>query len=109
VARSLWSVESEIMQVSVGTDFESVAKLWLGEKKYEVVNTCTSAVIWTLWKFLNELYFQGSNWLRMKPLMRRCAGMLRAWRILHKDEGVAKLEGWAKALEKRSQEPPRIA
>jgi hypothetical protein len=32
VARSLWSVVSEIMWVSVGTDFESVAKLWLGKR-----------------------------------------------------------------------------
>jgi hypothetical protein len=59
VATAPWSIVSEIMQVSVGADFESVAKLWLREKKYKDINTCTSAVLWTLWKARNELCFQG--------------------------------------------------
>jgi hypothetical protein len=34
--------------------------------------------------------------------------MLRAWKILHKEEEASRLESWAEALEKRSSEPPRI-
>jgi hypothetical protein len=47
VTRTLWDNISEILQ-PVGADFESVAKLWLNEKKFKSVNTCTSAIIWTL-------------------------------------------------------------
>jgi hypothetical protein len=67
----------EILQVSVAVDFESVVKLWLREKKFKVVNTCTSVVIWTLWKSRNNLCFQDVQWLGMKKLIRMCAYMLR--------------------------------
>jgi hypothetical protein len=39
----------EIINFPVGGDFESGAKLWLREKNFKSVNTCSSVVIiWTL-------------------------------------------------------------
>jgi hypothetical protein len=47
VARALWDIISDILQCPVGADFEAVAKLGLIDKKFKVVNTCTSAVLWS--------------------------------------------------------------
>jgi hypothetical protein len=52
---------SEILNFQLGWDFESVAKLWLQNKKYKFVNIVTSAMLWTLWKFRNDLVFQGAR------------------------------------------------
>jgi hypothetical protein len=108
VAKALWAVISEIIEFPVGAGFESVAKLWIREKKIKIVNTCTTAVIWTLRKYRNEMCFQVSQWCGMQTLMRRCAGLLKNWRLLCKEEDAVILEQWAVALEKRSTEPPRL-
>jgi hypothetical protein len=50
VAQALWSDISEIVDRPVSTDFESVAKLWLSDKKFKMLNVCTCAVLWTIWK-----------------------------------------------------------
>lgn len=63
---------SEIIHFPVRTDFESVAQLWLREKNFKSVNTCTLAVIWTSWKSRNDLCFQGSQWTGKQKLMKRC-------------------------------------
>jgi hypothetical protein len=42
VAKYVWSVVPEILEISVGYDFESVAKLWVLGNKYKLVNVCTS-------------------------------------------------------------------
>ena len=65
MAEVFWKDISEIIGLSVGTDFESVASLWLSEKKYKAVNVFTTAVLWTLWKVRNELCFQGLIWTGM--------------------------------------------
>jgi hypothetical protein len=44
------------------SDYESLAKLWLGNKKHGVLNIVCSAVCWGLWKLRNCLCFQGLMW-----------------------------------------------
>jgi hypothetical protein len=59
-------------------------------------------------KILQWFVFSGAELTGDETVVETvCAGMLWAWKILHKDEGGAKLEGWTEAREKRSQEPPR--
>jgi hypothetical protein len=41
VGQSLWVQLSEILGLEVGNDFESLAKMWLSEKRFSVVNVCT--------------------------------------------------------------------
>jgi hypothetical protein len=48
VAKYAWKILSEILNVQLGQDFESVAKLWLQNKKYKEVNMCTAALLWTI-------------------------------------------------------------
>jgi hypothetical protein len=50
VAHSIWSIMSKILGISVGRDFESIAKLWLRDKQFKYINMCNAAVLWTLWK-----------------------------------------------------------
>jgi hypothetical protein len=40
----------------VGTDFESVAKLWPNDKKLKVVNVCTNSTLWAIWKLGNDFW-----------------------------------------------------
>jgi hypothetical protein len=46
VSRFAWKNLSDILNISVGHDFESVAKLWLQNKKCRLVNLCTAARLW---------------------------------------------------------------
>jgi hypothetical protein len=98
----MWQNVTEITGVDVGSDFESVAKRWLSDKKYIALNVLTTAVFWTLWKMRNDLYFQGLSWTGANVLMRRSAKMMRDWGQLNKPEDAVKLEQWAAELERRS-------
>jgi hypothetical protein len=46
-----------MLKIQLGWDFESVAKLGLQNKKYKIANIVTSAMLWTLWKFHNDIVF----------------------------------------------------
>jgi hypothetical protein len=81
--------------------------MWLCNKKFKLINVCTSAALWTISKMRNDLCFQGVRWTGMRRMFERCARMLRNWSLMHKPEDAAKLEEWAEDLE-RSTRPPRI-
>jgi hypothetical protein len=91
---------------SIGTDFESVAKWWLCDKKFKVLNICTTAIMWSLWKLRNEICFQGVKWRGMQVLFFKCVQMLRRWKIIQKPKVAAQLKNMAGELERRS-EPSR--
>jgi hypothetical protein len=59
VARLIWRLISGLLGVNLGDSFESVACLWLANKKHELTNVVSSAVIWSTWKLRNEICFQG--------------------------------------------------
>jgi hypothetical protein len=59
VSVQLWITVAELLGVQVGQDFESVAKLWINNKKFKLINICTSAVLWSLWRTRNDMIFQG--------------------------------------------------
>jgi hypothetical protein len=44
VAKQSWLIVSEIVGFSIGMDYESVAKRWLCNKKFVIVNVISSAV-----------------------------------------------------------------
>jgi hypothetical protein len=56
-----------------GTDFESVAKMFLS-KKYNAMNICTAAALWFLRKMRNDLCFQGIKWRGVhEQIVEKCA------------------------------------
>jgi hypothetical protein len=46
VAKRDWETISRAYGVNIGLDFESMAKLWLCNKKYGVVNMVSAVVCW---------------------------------------------------------------
>jgi hypothetical protein len=108
VSVQLWITVAELLGVQVGQDFESVAKLWINNKKFKLINICTSAVLWSLWRTRNDMIFQGICWSGMRKVMRRCAGTLRNWKLMLNSEEAGQLECWALELERTSDCPPGI-
>jgi hypothetical protein len=58
---------------------ESVAKCWLCNKKYGVVNMLSSG---GLLKLRNSLCFREANWVDMKMLWQQVILMMRYWHVL---------------------------
>jgi hypothetical protein len=48
VARVTWENVYEVCGRILGTDFESVAKLWFQGKKLKAINIVTTATLWAL-------------------------------------------------------------
>jgi hypothetical protein len=46
VAKRAWATVSSVVGFDVGSDYVSIAKMWLCNKKYGVINVLTSAVCW---------------------------------------------------------------
>jgi hypothetical protein len=102
VAKWFWKEVSEIINFPVGSDFESIGKLWLSDKRFKTVNVLTSAALWILWKIRNEMCFQGLRWTGTGILLRRLTQTLLDCRLLHKEEDAKQLKRWARELERRS-------
>jgi hypothetical protein len=58
---------------------ESVAKCWLCNKKYGVVNMLSSG---GLLKLRNSLCFREANWVDMKMLWQQVILVMRYWHVL---------------------------
>jgi hypothetical protein len=82
VASRIWELVSQIVGISMGNDYESVARLWLCNKRFGIINIISLAVCWCLWKLRNHLCFQDGMWSSLKMFWQRPAPMLRCWRIL---------------------------
>jgi hypothetical protein len=59
IAHTFWGCISRISAVDIGSDYESVGKLWLQEKKYRLLNVLSSAVLWPYGETLNIFVFSG--------------------------------------------------
>jgi hypothetical protein len=81
VAKRAWQIISQVLCKEVGIDYESVARLWLCNKKHGITNMVTSTVSWSIWKLRNTMIFQGVAWLGMKQLWQRVVPMVRCWRV----------------------------
>ena len=77
VASNVWVYISGWLNKIVGADFESVASLWIANKKYMVCNIVTSAIIWVIWKLCNSLCFQGVPWSGMKKMFVMLGRLLK--------------------------------
>jgi hypothetical protein len=78
----------------------------LCDKKYKLVNVCTSAALWALWKTRNGTLFEVVSWTGMRRVLEKCAGSIRNWKLLMNLEEAGKLEQWGEDLERRGTRPP---
>jgi hypothetical protein len=60
----IWSVWLNLSCFLQGRPFtnESVAKLWISNKRNVVVNVVTYALMWSTWKLRNDLHFGRGCW-----------------------------------------------
>jgi hypothetical protein len=45
----MWKHVSEIFDIQIGVDFESVARWWISNKKNCVLTMCGAALLWCLY------------------------------------------------------------
>jgi hypothetical protein len=89
----MWRHVADITGLLVITEFAALGKFWVLGRKHDDFNVLSSAVIWTLWKTRNNLYFQGECWARLEVLLIRCASMVKSWTSLMSKPGeVVNLE-----------------
>ena len=70
VSRQIWPLVSNHFGVDTGADFESVARLWIANKKHSALNTANAAVLWCIWKYRNSMIFNTTMWTSIKQVMR---------------------------------------
>jgi hypothetical protein len=92
--------------LNLGADFESVARFWMSKKKHRIVNICTAAALWALWKLRN--LFSGSKVDMCSGADEEVSRMLRDWKLVNRREDAEQLEMLASDLERRSFFPPRL-
>ena len=105
VAKICWSYLNDIFHIDLGKCFESVARWWVSNNRFKVMNCCPSALLWSLWKTRNEICFQGKLWLEERVVIRKMVNMLRNWRILFKDGELAKLDQVLEAMHIKLEQP----
>jgi hypothetical protein len=108
VAKVTWENVSEVCDRILGTDFESIAKLWFQDKKLKAIDIATTVTLWALWIFWNELCFQDVRWTGGGVILGKIANMLRDWKLLAKEEEARQLVTWAGELERKSWAPPQL-
>jgi hypothetical protein len=108
VAKLIWGHISEILNLNLGHDFESVARFWITNKNHQVTHNVSAAVLWSLWKFRNELCFQGRKWMGLQDILFKIARMLRRWILLVQQETGMCMKEVVAQLEQKSSTPPQL-
>lgn len=77
-------------------------------KKHLITNVVSSAVLWSLWKFQNELCFQGRVWMGMKGILFKIAKMLKRWVPMMQQEDGEVIERVVVKLELQASSLPHL-
>ena len=94
VSRQIWPLVSNHFGVDIGTDFESVVRLWIANKKHSALNTANAAVLWCIWKYRNSMIFNNTMWTSIKQVMRLILKTIKNWVILSSDGAAERLEAF---------------
>ena len=86
VAKIIWETISDILEIQIGSDFESIARWWISEDRNSVINVISSATLWSIWTIRNAMCFQGLRWPGVKVLLQRTSAFIRSWRVLCLDK-----------------------
>jgi len=105
VASVMWRHLSEIFDVNLGADYESVARWWLSNNRHAIMNMTCAALMWSIWKLRNDLCFQGKAWRSEKVLLYKLLGTLRNWQLLCKEAYLVDLASVLEALELKLCQP----
>lgn len=92
VAQEIWTMVSCLLGRTVGGNIESVASLWVAGKQLDHVNTICSAVLWAIWKFRNNMIFNGVPWISVKQIWWLVLRLVKKWKVIYKEHMMARLE-----------------
>lgn len=104
VAKNVWEIFSGLLNLKIGEDFESVASLWIANKKHII----SSVILWVLWKLRNSVCFQGVLWSGMKNVFAIIGRMLRRWLAMFKLDVQEKVEMIIQQVEFEASSAPLI-
>ena len=82
VSKQLWHIVSGILSTQLGGSLDNIGQFWLSNERNCIINMCTSAVCWSLWKLRNDMCFQRKMWKSMAMLIHSMVLMLQNWVIL---------------------------
>ena len=108
MAKVLLSYLSDIFNIMLGSDCESMARWWVSNTKHKIMNGFSAALMWSLWKFRNEMCFQGRIWTGEKTLIRRMLNTLKNWRSLYPEEDATKLDQVLSRLAAKLEAPLQL-
>lgn len=109
VASEVWSFCADGLNLQNANSFEAVARWWISNKKHAVLNMCTSAILWSIWKLRNGIRFQGITWSDVRTVVRKASGMLRRWKSLCRGSEEPRLGEIVEELERKAGQPLRIS
>ena len=108
VASTLWKHVSDIFGVQIGSNFESVARWWVSNKRNCVLNTVGAALLWNLWKLRNEICFLGKLWKDERVALNKIAQALKSWRPLYKAGHEEEYNRAINRIAEKSLQPLRL-
>jgi hypothetical protein len=86
---------SDLLGQILGKDFDLIARFCVVNKRHNTTNIISLAVLWSMWKLRNEIYFQGVSWIGMQKVLLRIVGLLRRWMALFKQDIGMQVEEFA--------------
>jgi len=108
VATALWNYIADIFGIPIGSNFESVARWWVSNKRNNVLNTCGAAFLWNIWKLRNEMCFQGKVWKDVKVVLNKMVRALESWTPICRAGSVEKMEWVLEQLKQKSRQPLQL-
>lgn len=91
VAKNIWNTLNLFFGRNLGSDFISIASLWVAGKKLDVINSVIAAVLWALWKHRNSMIFYGSPWISLNQIWWLVLRLIRKWEVIFKDHMSAQV------------------
>src|SRR4051812_38527648 len=85
VAKQIWQTISSFFKIVVGSNYLSVAKFWVANKKHAVLDPVCAATLWCLRKTRNDLIFNDNPWMNLNHVWRTIFNSVKRWRLIFKE------------------------
>ena len=77
VAMFVWVIIREHLKVDAGTDYLSVARFCLSNKKRSSLNVACAVTMWCIWKLRNSIIFNNAIWISVKQVLGKMLSLTK--------------------------------